>query len=415
LAKRKRKTKGESPEKTIQRFSNFQKAEGKAEGTISQYKGILKDLARFVDNKRTKPIEECTKPFITITRSDLETYIADWVDRDSSKIKGKSYKDKGKAIKKKTSESYMNFIRSVIKYFFKWLYQTDEFPDCVKWIKPKNIRRELDPKEILTEEEIFKLIRAADNKRDRALVHILYESGGRVSEIRNLNVQDVTFESVDGHITAKLNITQGNTKGKQKGKYLRLVDSAQSLMDWLEEHPSPLPNEPLWINTYNNLGGAISLATIRRILDRLARLCKITKPVHPHALRHAQVTSSAKYLSDQQLKQKFGWTAGSRMLQTYTHLTDETIDEQELQMRGLKRVKANSKRILTHIKCEQCGKVYSAGKRICDCGRPLDPDMAKLWDQEKQEKDQALAEFMNVFKDLDLDKIKMITNIMKGE
>ena len=408
LGKQTQQIEGEPPEETIQRFEAFRKAEGKAEGTIKAYRRILQDLADFFD-----------KPFIEITRNDLETYLADWVERESTKIKGKSYKEIGDGQKQKTSESYMNFIRSVLKYFFKWLYGTEDFPDCVKWIKPKRIQREIDPRDLLTDEEVFRLIRAADNPRDKALIHVLYESGARISEIRTLKVRDVSFETIPTEkqgpiLKANLVIPSRKTKGNQRGKYLGLYDSAQALQAWLEEHPNPKPDQPLWVSLYSNFGEMVSLTSIRRMLKRLARKCEITKPVHPHALRHAQVTASAKYMADQELKQKFGWTAGSRMLQTYSHITDQAVDEKEQQMRGITRIQDKRKRYLDQVKCERCGNIYSAGeKRICECGRPLDPDLAKLWDQEKQVKEELLADFIAEIRKTDAETLKQAILLLK--
>ncbi len=89
------------------------------------------------------------------------------------------------------------------------------------------------------------------------------------------------------------------------------------------------------------------------------------------------------YLSDQQLKQKFGWTPGSQMLRVYSHLTTQDVEEKELEQRGITLHKTRSQRVLTQVHCEKCGQIYSAGRRMCECGRPLDPDLAARWDQEQ--------------------------------
>jgi len=384
LTPKKTKNKGESPKQTIQRFVDFLKAEGKAEGTIEAYERTINHL-----NKETN------KPFKTITRRNLETYLASWREQQ-------------------TSKSYMNFIRTVLKYFFKWLYGKETYPTCVKWIKTKTIKREIDPREILTEKEVYQLIRAAENERDRALIHVLFETGGRINEIRKLDVRDVIFEMVGDKepvLTAKLMISQERTKGKEKGKYLRLIDSAEALKTWLETHPNPEADKPLWVSLHSHFGSQLHVSTIRRMLKRLAKKCGITKPVNPHNFRHSQVTASAQYLADQELKKKFGWTADSRMLQVYSHITDQAVEEKELQMRGVTEIKHKQKRILTHVKCDQCGRVYSAGQRICECGRPLDPDLAKLWDQEqvarkeKEKKMTRIFQLMSILPDETLNGI----------
>lgn len=373
--------------KTIHRFISFLKAEGKAKGTIEAYERIIKRLRRFHK-----------KPFKALTRGDLEAFLAAWSED-----------------KERNSPAYLNFVRTALKFFFKWLDGGEEYPQCVKWIKVKRVQRELDPRDILTEEEVLQLIKAADHPRDRALIHVLYESGGRISEIRNLRVRDVTFErvGVKKTLTAKLMIASGLTKGKERGKYLRLVDSAQILQEWLEVHPDPKADQPLWVSLHSKVETMLHQSTIRRMLKRVARRVKITKPVHPHAFRHAQVTASAKYLADQELKKKFGWAAGSQMLRVYSHITDRAVEEKELEMRGVTSVQDQSKRYLTHVKCSQCGRMYSAGKRICECGRPLDPDLGARYDKSKQELETAQFEFIELFQKLGPDGLREINTLLR--
>ena len=408
LAKTKRKpnpkTKEELPEDTIQRFIAFLTAEGKSQGTIKGYVRILKDLQDFLNDS----------PFKTTSRQDLERYLAEWAERESNRVKGKSWDELGDGRTQKTSPAYMNFVRVVLKFFFKWLYGTETYPECIKWIKIKKIHQELDPKTILTDTEIYQMIRAAGNERDRALIHVLYETGGRIGEIRARKVEDVSFEDVEGTLTVKLMIPQKETKGKEKGKILRLIDSAEALKTWLAEHPNPKAEQPLWVSLYSHYGKEMSYSSILRMLKRVAKAVGITKPVNPHAFRHAQVTASAQYLSDQELKQKFGWTAGSQMLRVYSHLTDESIENKELEMRGITKIKRRGKRIISHVKCDRCGKIYSAGKTLCECGRPLDPDLAARWEQEKQELEAAQAAFWTAFHQTDLETIKKITELLKA-
>ena len=92
----------DSPEHPIKRFVAFRKAEAVATGTIAGYTRILQDLASFVNHH----------PFASLTRSDLELYLADWAERESTRIKGKSWDELGNGQTKITSPAYMNFIRS---------------------------------------------------------------------------------------------------------------------------------------------------------------------------------------------------------------------------------------------------------------------------------------------------------------
>ncbi len=50
------------------------------------------------------------------------------------------------------------------------------------------------PEEILTEEDIRKMINAAYNTRDKAIVSVLYESGCRVGEFLCMKIKNVQFD-----------------------------------------------------------------------------------------------------------------------------------------------------------------------------------------------------------------------------
>ena len=77
-----------------------------------------------------------------------------------------------------------------IRKFYKWLRNTEDYPEEVKWIKTtvKNNNRML-PEELLSEEDIQKLIESADHPRDRAFISTLYESGCRIGEIATLKLK----------------------------------------------------------------------------------------------------------------------------------------------------------------------------------------------------------------------------------
>ena len=93
-----------------------------------------------------------------------------------------------------TKHSY----KVIIKRFYKWLLQCeDTYPDIVRWIKT-NVKKKLqklpNEGEMLTEEEVQKLIETAQNLRDKAFVSLLWETGCRVGELATLRIRSLTFD-----------------------------------------------------------------------------------------------------------------------------------------------------------------------------------------------------------------------------
>ncbi len=69
---------------------------------------------------------------------------------------------------------------------------TENYPERVAWISIRISRSEMPlPSEgdLLTEEDIQKLLHAADHPRDKAFVSMLWESGCRVGEVGNLKLK----------------------------------------------------------------------------------------------------------------------------------------------------------------------------------------------------------------------------------
>src|SRR5205807_2762774 len=114
------------------------------------YLSNLRTLARLLGRSFANP-----------TRADLERVLA--------KIEKSDYEYWTK----------VNF-RTSLKRFYKWhLGNDEEYPEVVRWIRTKNggRAREKLPTDLLSQEEVEKLVDACTHARDKALVSLLYDSG----------------------------------------------------------------------------------------------------------------------------------------------------------------------------------------------------------------------------------------------
>ena len=84
----------------------------------------------------------------------------------------------------------------IIKRFYKWLKGNDEtYPDEVKWIKTTLKKKDVVlPEELLSENDIKRLVDSAVSIRDKAFIISLYESGARIGELGEMHCNDVVFE-----------------------------------------------------------------------------------------------------------------------------------------------------------------------------------------------------------------------------
>ncbi len=266
-----------------------------------------------------------------------------------------------------------------IKAFYKWLNGGEEYPDVVKWIKPNRKRK--NTIEILTLDDVKKMVESTRNQRDRALIMTLYESGCRASEIMDMRIRDIKMDRYGAVCLVN---------GKTGGRRIRLVDAVPDLQLWLGMHPQKDdPDAPLWISSS---GEGIRHTQLHTIVSHLGKKAGIKKKAHPHLLRHSRLTEMAKHLTDAELKVFAGWEADSRMPGIYIHLSGADIDKKILGIHGLVEEEEKVEdRPLTPKKCPRCETNNPPTAKFCyRCSAVLDIKTA----QEMEEASKAPDEWM---------------------
>lgn len=282
--------------------------------------------------------ERIGKGFEEITAKDYEKYLIELKKKNFAFDSIETYK-------------------GVLKVFHKWLSGGKEYPACVDWMKISGGKSKKLPEDLLTEEEVKKLIHAVCNKRDKAFIASLWESGARVGELGNLRVKHVTFDELGCQILVD---------GKTGMRRVRLVSSAPYLLEWLNEHSlRDDPNAPLWIGIEQNLGEQICHNTILKILNGAKRRSGIKKPVNPHHFRHSRATYMAQFLTEAQMKEYFGWVQSSDMASRYVHLSGKQVDDAILKMYGLKKREVEKENVLMQNACPRCKALNDVNNKFC--------------------------------------------------
>jgi len=146
------------------------------------------------------------------------------------------------------------------------------------------------PEDILTQEEIEKLLSIAGNNRDRALIATFYESGARKGEILSTKLKHVTFDENGAQITFP--------EGKTGARRIRLVFAASYLREWITVHPKKENREAPLFCSLREPHPVISKTGLANQLDELAKRAGLEKHLHPHAFRHARATHLAEHLTE---------------------------------------------------------------------------------------------------------------------
>lgn len=116
--------------------------------------------------------------------------------------------------------------------------------------------------------------------RDRAIMHTLYASAGRVSEVASLT----RAQLADGRSSEALITGKGN-----KQRMLFLTPEAQAaIRAYCNERDDPYP--ALFISHRRNKGRPLTRMSIWRIVKRAAKALGLSKAASPHAFRHYRAT-----------------------------------------------------------------------------------------------------------------------------
>lgn len=222
-------------------------------------------------------------------------------------------------------------VRVVTKQFYKHLLGDDEFyPEQVRWLKSQRPREErFKSGDLLTEEEIKRMIDASDEVRDRALVAVLFDTGARPAEILDMRICDVDLESTPPHVSLS---------GKTGLRSVAILMSASYLAEWINlVSKSKTPQSLLWLSLGHGKPKeeAISDFGLNKVLKTLAVKAGISKPVTAYLFRHSHLSAMATRVPESVLRRRAGWTGSSTMPQVYIHLSGKQDDEQYMKAHGL--------------------------------------------------------------------------------
>jgi site-specific recombinase XerD/ribosomal protein L40E len=336
-------------------FYNDCLSRGLSKARIVKYLDTIERIARILK----KPFKEATKDDITrLVREIEEREYTDWTKHD---------------------------YKIILKIFYRWLKKTEEYPEEVKWIKPRAKKGKLLPEEILTEDEVKKLAETATNLRDRAFILVLYESGCRIGEILSLRIHNVQFDNYGAVLLVS---------GKTGDRRVRIIASAPKLAAWIDNHPfRENVDAPLWINlSMNNRNNVFSYAASKSMLKDVAERAKIRKRIYPHLFRHSRATFLANFLTEAQLKQHFGWVQASEMASTYVHLSGRDVDNALLKLQGVEVENKAKETALKTVLCPRCNEKNSPTSKFCmRCGSPMDLKNAMQVDELRAKADKLMS------------------------
>jgi site-specific recombinase XerD len=229
--------------------------------------------------------------------------------------------DDGRSVSITTINYHLIAMRSFLKYLARQDIESlpPERIELAKAVRPQVA--------FLDAEEVARLVEAVSNKnlagkRDRAIVLLLFSGGLRVSELVNLNRDDVN--------TARGEFTIRGKGQKDRPVFLSEL-AAVALNDYLSARTDK--DDALFIHLAHKKAeespttARLTPRSVQRIIERGRISAGITKRVTPHTLRHSFATDLLSHGADLRSVQELLGHANVATTQVYTHITNPKLKE----------------------------------------------------------------------------------------
>jgi integrase/recombinase XerD len=212
---------------------------------------------------------------------------------------------------KKVSFSTFNLAVCSIKYFYRHILDTGWKIDQIPYQKKvKSLPN------VLSRQEVTRIIAAAANLKNKAIIETLYATGARLSELVNLKVTDIDSNRM------VVRIDQG--KGK-KDRYVMLSKTLLATLREYWKYENPKPKTYLFPGTH--LNKHFSKRSVQRIVKETTLRAHIDKTVTPHILRHSFATHLLEDGFNIRIIQKLLGHKSLRATELYTHVAENYINQ----------------------------------------------------------------------------------------
>jgi len=168
--------------------------------------------------------------------------------------------------------------------------------------------------EILSREEVRRLLGTLDNLKHRSLLSTTYGGGLRVSEAVSVRISDIDSQRM------VLRVDQG--KGR-KDRYVMLSERLLGLLReyWKADRPRH------WLFPGQLPGRHLSRASLERAFSKAKKATGITKRVTPHSLRHSFATHLLESGTNIRVIQRLLGHRSLRSTEIYTHVASNYVTE----------------------------------------------------------------------------------------
>jgi site-specific recombinase XerD len=201
----------------------------------------------------------------------------------------------------KLSTSYTNGLVSAIVFYFSYIYKR-------KIDRTFIVRAKTESKlpDVLSPEEVVKILNTIDNLKHKNMIALLYASGLRRSEMLNLKILDIDI--------SRNVITVREGKGKKDRQTLIATTFKELLQNYFLQYQ---PKEYLFEGA---TGGRYSATSLEKVVKRAVQKSGVKKRVSPHTFRHSFATHLLENSVDIRFIQELLGHSNIKTTERYTHV-----------------------------------------------------------------------------------------------
>ncbi|WP_162127697.1 site-specific tyrosine recombinase/integron integrase [Flavobacterium phycosphaerae] len=267
--------------KALYNYKNWMRSKRYSESTIKTYMEAVKSFLTFFNKKATSDI----------SNQDVIIYNNNYI------------------LKNNLSASYQNQIVSAIKLFF--ITVQDRKIEIESIHRPK--RAKVLPN-VLSKEEVKKILEAHSNIKHRAMLSLIYSCGLRAGEL--LALKPYHIDSNRQIILLK------NSKGKKD----RIAPLSPKILVLLRDYYKDYKPKTYLFEGQTE-GKPYDARSLQVILKQALTKAKIDKPVTLHWLRHSYATHLLESGTDIRYIQELLGHSASKTTEIYTHVSTKKIQQ----------------------------------------------------------------------------------------
>ncbi len=250
----------------------------------------LRNYSFFVD----KFLKKTNKPVNDLSQEDIRSYLAEMFN--------------------KKSKNTIMLAAAALKFFYQEILKKE-----VGQIKIPKKDKALP--HVLTKEEVSRILEAAETKKSKLILSLLYSSGLRVSELVNLRPSDINFDDKMGWVR--------KGKGSKDRAFILSQELSNELRGYLGKR-----KESQFVFSKDK---PLTTRNIQKIVKHVRIKAQIQKKVTPHTLRHSFATHLLEAGTDIRIIQSLLGHSSLSTTQIYTHISTEQLKKVQNPLDNLQR------------------------------------------------------------------------------